>query len=99
MRTLYERYRGCYGGGEEGRGERHREDRQCGGRGEFGGWRHGVRGRGGPMRFFGAGDLRYVIFQLISEKPSHWDEIIKSIHGGLGGRYRPSPGAGCAHVT
>src|SRR5437899_11939720 len=93
MRTLlYERHRGFYGGGEEGRRERHREDRHCGGRGEFGGWRHGFRGRGGPMRFFGAGDLRYVILQLISEKPSHGYEIIKSIEERLGGTYAPSPG-------
>ena len=49
-------------------------------------------GRGGPMRFFGAGDLRYVILQLISEKPSHGYEIIKSIQERLGGSYAPSPG-------
>src|SRR5258705_2948347 len=94
MNTLYDHYRGCYGSGGEGRGERHREERHCGsGRGEFGGgWRHGFRGRGGPMRFFGAGDLRYVILQLISEKPSHGYEIIKSIQERLGGMYAPSPG-------
>ncbi len=44
------------------------------------------------MRFFGAGDLRYVILQLISEKPSHGYEIIKSIQERLGGAYAPSPG-------
>jgi DNA-binding PadR family transcriptional regulator len=44
------------------------------------------------MRFFGAGDLRYVILQLISEKPSHGYEIIKSIQERLGGSYAPSPG-------
>ena len=44
------------------------------------------------MRFFGAGDLRYVILQLISEKPSHGYEIIKSIQERLGGTYAPSPG-------
>ena len=44
------------------------------------------------MRFFGAGDLRYVILQLIAEKPSHGYEIIKSIHERLGGIYAPSPG-------
>ena len=41
---------------------------------------------------FGAGDLRYVILQLISEKPSHGYEIIKSIQDRLGGMYAPSPG-------
>lgn len=44
------------------------------------------------MRMFGAGDLRYVILQLISEKPSHGYEIIKSIQERLGGTYAPSPG-------
>jgi DNA-binding PadR family transcriptional regulator len=93
MRTLYERYRGCYGSGEESRSERQGEGRHCSGRGEFGGWRHGFRGgRGGSLRFFGAGDLRYVILQLISEKPSHGYEIIKSIQERLGGMYAPSPG-------
>jgi DNA-binding PadR family transcriptional regulator len=88
----FEHFRGFHER-EEGRGERHREHRHCGGRGEFGGGRHGFRGgRGGPMRFFGAGDLRYVILQLISEKPSHGYEIIKSIQERLGGSYAPSPG-------
>lgn len=41
---------------------------------------------------FGAGDLRYVILQLISERPSHGYEIIKSIEERLGGTYAPSPG-------
>lgn len=44
------------------------------------------------MRLFGAGDLRYVILQLISEKTSHGYEIIKSIQERLGGTYAPSPG-------
>ncbi len=44
------------------------------------------------MRLFGAGDLRYVILQLIAEKPSHGYEIIKSIEERLGGAYAPSPG-------
>ncbi len=61
--------------------------------GEFGEGRRGFRGgRGGGMRFFGAGDLRYVILQLIAEKPSHGYEIIKSIGERLGGGYAPSPG-------
>ena len=89
-------FRGFHGREERG-GERHGEHRHCGGRGEFGGGRHGFRegfrgGRGGPMRFFGAGDLRYVILQLIAEKPSHGYEIIKSIQERLGGTYAPSPG-------
>src|ERR1700722_3634744 len=88
---LHEYYRGCHGR-DEARGERHRDD-QRGGFGDFGGGRHGFRGgRGGPMRFFGAGDLRYVILQQIAEKPSHGYEIIKSIQERLGGMYAPSPG-------
>lgn len=41
---------------------------------------------------FGGNDLRYVILQLISEKPSYGYEIIKSIQERLGGNYAPSPG-------
>src|SRR5271154_7625249 len=93
MRKPFEHYnRGCCGR-EEGRGERHRDDQQRGGFGDFGGGRQGFRrGRGGPMRFFGAGDLRYVILQQIADKPSHGYEIIKSIQERLGGTYAPSPG-------
>src|SRR5271156_658196 len=92
MRKPYEHYRSCCGR-EEGRSERHRDDKHHGGFGDFGGGRHGFRGgRGGPMRFFGAGDLRYVILQQIAEKPSHGYEIIKSIQERLGGTYAPSPG-------
>ncbi|WP_260704372.1 PadR family transcriptional regulator [Edaphobacter flagellatus] len=63
--------------------------------GEFGRGRHGRgRGFGGPWggRMFGGQDLRYVILQLISEKPSYGYEIIKSIQDKLGGTYAPSPG-------
>src|ERR1700750_2338270 len=93
MRTLHEHFRGFYGR-EDGRRARQREEGHCG-RGDFGGGRHGFGfrgGRGGPMRLFGAGDLRYVILQLIAEKPSHGYEIIKSIQERLGGTYAPSPG-------
>jgi DNA-binding PadR family transcriptional regulator len=50
-----------------------------------------MRGRG-ALRLFGPHDLRYVILQLISEKPSHGYEMIKSIEERLGGMYAPSPG-------
>lgn len=43
-------------------------------------------------RFFGQGDLRWVILKLIAEKPSHGYEIIKAIEDRLGGAYAPSPG-------
>src|SRR6202453_3004502 len=81
MKTLHQHFRG-FCGEEEGRGERHRDDKHRGGPfghgghggregfGEFAEGRRGFRGRGGPMRMFGPGDLRYVILQQISEKPS-----------------------------
>src|SRR5215469_10642254 len=101
---FYEHFRGFRGGRDFPcvRGEKHlheqreRQERQgshCSRHGEFGEGRRGFRGRwGGGMRMFGAGDLRYVILQLISEKPSHGYEIIKSIQERLGGTYAPSPG-------
>ncbi|MGI4776819.1 MAG: PadR family transcriptional regulator [Janthinobacterium lividum] len=51
----------------------------------------GGRGaRGG--RVFGHGGLRFVLLQLIADKPSHGYELIKSIEDRLGGAYSPSPG-------
>ena len=66
---------------------------------EFGfggrGFGHGPRGwgRGGPRgRVFDQGDLRFVVLQLIAERPRHGYEIIKAIEDQLGGAYSPSPG-------
>jgi DNA-binding PadR family transcriptional regulator len=53
---------------------------------------HGRRGRHGGGRVFDQGDLRWVILQLISEKPSHGYELIRLIEERLGGAYSPSPG-------
>ncbi|MDM0011886.1 PadR family transcriptional regulator [Variovorax sp. J22P168] len=55
----------------------------------------GREGRGGPRgggRIFGHGGLRFVLLQLIANKPSHGYELIKAIEERLGGRYSPSPG-------
>jgi DNA-binding PadR family transcriptional regulator len=52
-------------------------------------WEGFAAGRG---RFFDAGELRLVILQLISEKPSYGYEIIKAIEERLSGGYAPSPG-------
>jgi DNA-binding PadR family transcriptional regulator len=55
---------------------------------------HG-RGRGGPFRrgrVFEQGDLKYVILQLLSEKPRHGYEIIKELEERFGGAYAPSAG-------
>ncbi len=48
--------------------------------------------RGGGGRVFGHGGLRFVLLQLIADKPSHGYELIKSIEDRLGGAYSPSPG-------
>ncbi|HLI13686.1 MAG TPA: PadR family transcriptional regulator [Alphaproteobacteria bacterium] len=60
--------------------------------GHFGGHhRHG--GLGGRLgRIFDHGDLRYVLLQLIREKPRHGYELIKAIEEKFGGMYSPSPG-------
>ncbi|TFW16339.1 PadR family transcriptional regulator [Duganella callida] len=56
-----------------------------------GGPGHGPRGRGPKM--FDAGAMRYVVLQLIAEKPRHGYEIIKDLEQRSGGGYSPSPGA------
>jgi DNA-binding PadR family transcriptional regulator len=43
-------------------------------------------------RFFDHGDLRFVVLQLIAEKPRYGYEVIKEIEERLGGAYSPSPG-------
>lgn len=59
----------------------------------FGPFRHRGPGRsGGPGRFFGHGDLRLVVLNLIAEKPCYGYEIIKAIEERVGGAYSPSPG-------
>jgi len=67
-----------------------------GGRPESDEGRGGMRGerggRGGGGRIFGHGGLRFVLLQLIEQKPSHGYELIKAIEERLGGRYSPSPG-------
>src|ERR1700686_2992660 len=57
-----------------------------------GGRGHGGRGHGGRDRPFEYGKLRFVVQQLIGEKPSHGYEIIKAIEDKTGGAYAPSPG-------
>ena len=62
----------------------------------FTGWFGGRRrGRGGPFRggrMFEQGDLKYVILQLLEEKPRHGYEIIKALEERFGGMYSPSAG-------
>ncbi|MGB9988500.1 PadR family transcriptional regulator [Massilia sp. SM-13] len=53
---------------------------------------HG-HGRGRGPKMFDAGALRYVVLQLIAEKPRHGYDIIKELEQRAGAGYTPSPGA------
>ncbi|MEO6446219.1 MAG: PadR family transcriptional regulator [Gemmatimonadaceae bacterium] len=58
-------------------------------------WGGGGRRRGGPFRgarIFEQGDLKYVILQLMVEKPRHGYEIMKELEERFGGSYAPSAG-------
>jgi DNA-binding PadR family transcriptional regulator len=58
-------------------------------------WGGPWRRRGGPWRggrMFEQGDLKYVILQLLEEKPRHGYEIIKELEERFSGAYSPSPG-------
>jgi len=51
---------------------------------------------GGPgpgERFFGRGDLKYVILELLKDQPRHGYDIIRALEDRMRGRYRPSPGS------
>src|SRR5215472_2033481 len=62
------------------------------GGGRFGSHHRGG-GRGGRLgRVFEHGDLRYVLLQLVAEKPRYGYELIKTIEDQFGGMYSPSPG-------
>jgi len=52
----------------------------------------GRHGRGRMGRMFEQGDLKYVILQLLDEKPRHGYDIIKALEERSGGAYSPSPG-------
>jgi DNA-binding PadR family transcriptional regulator len=80
---------GQHHGGEFHHGaERHR-GRHRGFEGPFG---HDRGFGGGRERHFDNGELRFVILQLIADKPSYGYEIIKAIEERLAGGYAPSPG-------
>lgn len=51
-------------------------------------------GEGGPGhgRFFGRGEFKYIILELLKAKPSYGYEIIKAIEDRFHGFYAPSPG-------
>lgn len=54
--------------------------------------RHGRYGGDLGGRLFDNGELRFVILQLLAEKPSYGYEMIKAIGERLSGVYAPSPG-------
>jgi DNA-binding PadR family transcriptional regulator len=75
-------------------GFHHGAERHHGRHGGFGGPMGHDRGfgGGGRERHFDNGELRFVILQLIADKPSYGYEIIKAIEERLSGAYAPSPG-------
>lgn len=44
-------------------------------------------------RMFEKGDLKYVILELLAERPMHGYEVIRELEERFGGHYSPSPGA------
>jgi DNA-binding PadR family transcriptional regulator len=63
------------------RSDRHRSHRTE----EHGHW-------GSRDRFFDAGQLRFIVLELLAVKPSHGYDIIKALEERFGGVYSPSPG-------
>ncbi len=58
-------------------------------------WRGGFGdfGQAPGERFFGRGDLKYVILDLLKDQPRHGYDIIRALEERMRGRYRPSPGS------
>ena len=75
---------------------RHHHEGCCKGEGHHHGGcehRHGRGGGGGRrQRFFGHGELRLVILDILSREASHGYELIKEIENLTQGNYTPSPG-------
>lgn len=62
------------------------------GRGPFGsGGPFGFGGEGG--RFFGRGDMKFALLELLQERPMHGYEMMKALEEKTGGFYTPSPGS------
>ncbi len=61
--------------------------------GGFGGFGGRGWGRGRGERFFGRGDLKYVILELLKDQPRHGYDIIRALEQQARGMYRPSPGS------
>lgn len=56
---------------------------------------HGFGRRFGmaPERFFGRGDMKFLLLELLTERPKHGYEMIKEMEGRFSGFYSPSPGS------
>lgn len=78
-----------FGRGGRGGRECHGE-RECRGEGRHGGG--GGFGGGRRQRFFGHGELRLVVLDILSRNASHGYELIKEIENMTQGSYSPSPG-------
>jgi DNA-binding PadR family transcriptional regulator len=48
---------------------------------------------GGGKRFFGRGDLKYALLELLQEHPMHGYEMMKALQDQTGGMYTPSAGS------
>jgi DNA-binding PadR family transcriptional regulator len=62
--------------------------------------RHGPFGPRGPFgpkgegqRFFGRGDVKFALLELLQERPMHGYEMMKALEEKSGGFYSPSPGS------
>ncbi|HEY1350641.1 MAG TPA: PadR family transcriptional regulator [Ktedonobacteraceae bacterium] len=64
-------------------------------RGPFGGrfGPGGFFGHGDGERFFGRGDVKYALLELLRERPMYGYEMIKALEEKSGGFYTPSPGS------
>lgn len=55
---------------------------------------HGPFGFGGEgRRFFGRGDMKFALLNLLQERPMHGYEMMKALEERSGGFYTPSPGS------
>src|SRR5579859_1634908 len=57
------------------------------------GRRFGGFGQAPGERFFGRGDLKYIILDLLKDQPRHGYDIIRALEDRMRGYYRPSPGS------
>ncbi|MFE1627296.1 PadR family transcriptional regulator [Brevibacillus reuszeri] len=55
-------------------------------------YRHGGRG-GRGKRFFGRGDVKFALLELLATEPMHGYQMMKGLEEKTGGLYSPSPGS------